>query len=305
MILSLLAMALGAEPAPEIPPAAPLTAPSLASLDSQTASGFADALMAADDPYNALTWYRLALYLDPARPDADALRFRQALAYERGERFPAAVFAYGQVGGGLADDAAYRAALADYHAGNPLSADVGLERLPLFYPDSNLLPQAAFARGVLALESRDLDAAVVRFSAFPYPDSPLAPRAAALASAAQEPVERRSPALAGALSIVPGLGQLYAGHPGDAAMAALVNIPVGVTSALLLTDGIRTHRAGPLVAGGILGAAFVITYPSNLLGAWRGANRTNTRNRQLRAEALLGSAYDPSLQLDADEVALP
>ncbi len=296
LILSLLANALAAEPAPATPAAV---------LDSRAASGFADTLMSAGDPYNALTWYRLALYLEPSRPDADALRFRQALAYERGERFPAAVFAYGQVGGALADDAAYRSALADFHAGNPLSADVSLERLPLFFPDSEWVPAAGYLRGVLALQSKDLDAAVVRFESFNAPSSTFAPRAAALAAAAREPIPHKAPLLAGALSVVPGLGQLYGGHPGDAAMAAIVNIPVGVTSALLLRDGIQTGRSGTLVAGAILGGAFVITYPSNLLGAYRGALRANEHNKQRRAEALLGQAWDPALMLDPDDVPLP
>lgn len=303
LILSLLATALAADPAPA--PAADVAPPMVATVDSPAASGFADSLMAAGDAYNALTWYRLALYLDPARPDADALRFRVALAYERGDRFPAAVYAYGQVGGSLADDAAYRSALADFHAGNPLSADVSLERLPLFYPDSELAPTAAYLRGVLALERKDLSAAEARFAAFNMPDSALAPKAAALAEAARAPVRTRAPLLAGALSVVPGLGQLYAGHPGDAAMAAIVNIPVGVTSALLLREGVQTGHTGVLVAGAILGGAFVITYPSNLLGAYRGALRANERERQLRAESLLGQAWDPSLMLDPDDVPLP
>lgn len=309
MILCLLAVTLAAEPTPApAAPSSPAPAPAppeLPSVDSARASAFADSLMEAGDPYNALTWYRLALFLEPDRPDAQAIRFREALAYERGQRYPAAVFAYGQVSGALADDAAYRSAVADFHAGNPLSADLNLERVPLFFPDSALLPQAAFARGYLALQSKDLSAAAQRFEAFNYPDSPLAPRAAALAASAREPLPHKSPALASALSLVPGLGQLYAHHPGDAAMAALVNIPLGVTSGLLIADAVENRRAGTAVAGGLLGLAFAFTYPSNVLGAYRGAQRENERIRQVRAEELLGQAYDPSLQLDPGEVDLP
>lgn len=302
----LLATALAAEPAlPEAPPAPPAEA-AAPGLTADQAAAFGDHLLAQKDGFNALTWYRLALFLEPARPDADALRFKQALAYERGERYPAAVFAYGQVGGALADRAAYRGALADHRAGNDVSADLALERLGLFFPDSRWAPPAAYARGVLALQRFDLDVAQARFSAFPYADHALAPRAAALAGEAAAPVPRKSPALAAGLSVVPGLGQLYAGHPGDAFMAALFNIPLGLGAGLLLADGIEQQRPTEIAAGAVLGTVFLAaTWPSNLVGAWRGAERTNQHRERRRAEALLQQAWDPSLELDAQDVELP
>lgn len=299
MILSLIAVALAAEPVPSETPAPP-------ALSAEQAAAFGDHLLAEGDAYNALTWYRLALFLDPQRPDADALRFREGLAYERGERFPAAVFAYGQVGGDLADRAAYRAALADHRAGNDLSADLSLERVGLFFPESEWAPRAAFARGVLALRAFDLDKAEAQFGAFDFPSSPLAPRASALALAAAEPIPKKSPKLAAGLSLVPGLGQLYAGHPGDAFMAALFNIPLGLGSGLLLADGIDQGRPTEIAAGAVLGTVFLAaTYPSNLVGAYRGAKRTNERRERVRAEALLQQAWDPGLELDSNDVTPP
>ncbi len=310
MILCLIATALAAEPAPgpELPsataPRAELPQPPALSADQAVA--FGDHLLAQGDAYNALTWYRLALFLDPQRPDAEALRFRVGLAYERGERYPAAVFAYGQVGGPLADRAAYRAAIADHRAGNEAAADLGLERVGVFYPGSEWAPRADFARGIFALQRYDLETAQTRFAAFSHPESPLAPRAAELATAASEPVPRKSPALAASLSVVPGLGQLYAGHPGDAMMAALFNVPLALGAGLLLADGVEQQRPTEIAAGAVLGSVFVVAfYPSNVIGAWRGAERTNQMRERRRSEALLQQAWAPDLELDAGEVEPP
>lgn len=297
----------GAAPAPA-PPPPPVEAPAPAppSVDAATAVAFGDHLYAEGDAYNALTWYRLALFLDPGRPDADALRFREAMAYERGERYPAAVFAYGQVTGPMADRAAYRSALCEEHAGNPTSARVSMERVAAYYPDSPWAPRAAFAEGVMALRRYDLATASRTFGAFSYPDSPLAPRATHIAAEAAEPLPRKRPLLAAGLSVLPGLGQLYAGHPGDAMMAALFNIPLGLGAGLLLADGIEQKRGVEIGAGAVLGSVFwLATYPSNLIGAWRGAQRTNKQHERRKAEALLKEAWDPSLELDIDDVQAP
>lgn len=299
MTLLLLAAALAAEPTPPVVESTP-------ALDARTAVAFGDHLLTSGDPYNALTYFRLALFLEPERPDAESLRFRIGLAYERGERWPAAVFAYGQVGGDLADRAAYRAALAEHRAGVAGAADLALERVTLFFPDSSWAPRAAYARGVLALQAGELQQAESLFAAFSFPDHALAPRARSLAEAAALPLPRRSPTLAASLSVVPGLGQLYAGHPGDALMAALFNIPLGVGSGLLLADGIETGRPVEIAAGAVLGSVFLVaTYPSNLIGAWRGAVRTNEHRERRAAEALLEQAWEPSLELGAEDVRAP
>lgn len=304
MILCLIAIATATEPAP--PPAAPLPATvAPPAVDAATAAAFGDHLLGQGDGYNALTWYRLALFLDPHAPGADALRFREALAYERGERWEAAVYAYGQVQGELAAQAGYRAALCEQRAGNAAAADLGLGNVAAFHPDSPWAPRAAYARGALALERHDLDAAAAALSAFPYPSDPLAPRAASLAAAAAEPLPQKRPALAAGLSVLPGLGQLYAGHPGDAFMAAAFNWTAGVGGALLLADGIKEKRPLEIGAGAFLAGVFSLTWPSNVVGAYRGAIRTNEHRERRAAEALLQQAWTPELELEAEDVVLP
>lgn len=306
VVTATLSLEPGAPPAPA-PPPVEAPAPAAPAVDATTALAFGDHLYQQGDAYNALTWYRLALFLEPDRPDAEALRFREAMAYEKGERYPAAIFAYGQVTGSLADHAAYRSALCEQRAGNDTSARVSLERVGAYYPDSPWAPRAAYAEGVLALRRFDLATASRTFGSFPYADDPLAPRAARLATAAAEPLPHpKRPMLAAGLSVLPGLGQLYAGHPGDAMMAALFNIPLGLGAGLLLADGIEQKRGVEIGAGAVLGGVFwFATYPSNLIGAWRGAQRTNKQRERRRAESLLKEAWDPSLELDIDDVQAP
>ena len=311
MILSLcsLAAATAASPAALTAPVAladegsapvPLAPP----VEGVDARGFADHLLATGDPYNALTWYRLVLYQEPDAADADAIRFKIGLCYERGRRFDAAVHAYGQVSGGLEGRAMYRVGLSEHAAGRVEVGDAALDGILLFAPGDPWGQRAQYTAGVLALQRSDLDAARRRFEQVPGGD-PLAARAATLAGEAAVPLSQKRPGLAMGLSVVPGLGQLYAGHPGDAAMAFVFNAALGLWSGSLLANGIQDEKPAQIVAGAALGSVFAVTWSANLLGAKRGAQRTNQHRALRRSQALLETAWVPELELAAEGVAVP
>jgi len=282
-------------------------------VDGATARSFADHLLEQGDPFNALTWYRLALYLEPERPDAEVIRFRMAWAYEAGHRWDAAEAAYGQVlGPGLTDRATYRIAAVAAQDGRPEDADRWLsvffsndyEDSFVVHPGSPWAERAPYARGVVALQAHDLDTAARRFAE--VPEGPWRARAQPLAKAAAEPLPSRSPLLAASLSaLVPGAGQTYAGHAGDGLMAFAANAVLGVWSYALLRQGIEQERAWEVGLGCVTGGMFTVTWASNVVGAWRGARRFDETKARDRAEALLGEAWDPTLELRAEDVALP
>jgi TM2 domain-containing membrane protein YozV len=265
--------------------------------DPIRAASFADQLMREDDPYNALTFYRWSLFL--GGPEAD-LRFKIGLAYERGARWEAASYTYGLVRGPLAERAAYRAAICAFRGGEPALANLGFQELR----EEPWRNQVTYTFGLLALEAHDLDLARDAFGAVPI-DSPWSVRARALAQEAETDLPHRSPVLAGTLSIVPGLGQIYAGHLGDGIVAALANGAIGLWSATLLVDGIQRERVWEMGAGVVLGGVFSITYPSNIVGAYRGAGRFNDHVERRRAEELLAEGWDPALEIHATEASLP
>ncbi len=292
---------------PEAPPAAPVGA----TVDAATARSFADRLLDAGDPFNALTWYRLALHLDPDRPDAEVVRFRMAWAYEAGGRWDAAEAAYGQVlGPGLTDRATWRIAAVAAQDGRPQDADrwfavLADEELAL-HPDSPWVTRAPFARGVVALQAHDLPTAARRFAEVPPEADPWGPRAASLATASAVPLPSRSPLLAAVLStVLPGSGQVYTGHLGDGLMAFAASGVLGAWSYTLVRQGVEQERAWEVGLGAVVGGMATLTWSSNVVGAWRGAHRFDDRQARERADALLAEAWDPALELQAADVALP
>lgn len=292
----LCAPVLAQEPVPAAPP-----------VDASVARGFADHLLSAQDPFNALTWYRLALYLDPARPDADAIRFRMAWAYEKGERYDAAEVAYGDLAGtSLASRAAYRSAAVSLLQEDWSAADQAFEAVTLYHPGTDWAARAAFARGITWLEANQLQRAATAFSQVPQGEGPWDERAATLGEQALAPTARRSPLLAASLSaVVPGAGQAYSGHVGDGVMALLANGVLGVWSYTLLRDGLEEDQAWETGMGSVIGAMFLVTWSSNVLGGWRSAERYQHTQARHRAEDLLQQAFDPELELQTGDVRLP
>jgi hypothetical protein len=280
MIPFLLAVARAEEPAVEEPPPP--------AVDAATAAAFADHLLAGGDAYGALGWYRLSDFLAPD----PATTFRIGLAYEHGERFAAAADVYGRLD---SPDAALRAAICLHRAGEPGRAELVLTELPLRYPGSPQAEHAGYIRGLLALEAHDLEAAAARLSAV---TGPLSQPAAALSQAALQPIPHRSPGLATTLSLIPGVGQLYAGHVGDGLLALAVSGGLGLWSGTLLSVGISEQRPGLTAAGGVLAGATLVTWSSNLVGAYTGAVRFNEGAARRRAEGLLEQAHRADLSLD-------
>ena len=281
MIRFLLAVASAEEP-----PAAPAPAPP--AVNAQTAVDFADHLLRSGDAFSALSWYRLADFLQPAPQTA----WRIGLAYEHGSQFEAAAYSYGQL---ATAQAGWRAAVCQFHAGSPQMADLQLAELPALFPGTPEADRADYLRGVLALKQHDLSGAQERFAMV---SGPLAPRASELAAAASSPIPYKSPALATTLSFIPGLGQLYTGHIGDGVIAMVVSGGLGLWSGTLLATGISESRPGLTAAGGVLAGMTVVTWSSNLVGAYSGAVRFNTHAARRQSEALLEEAWMPELALE-------
>lgn len=272
-------------------------------------AAFADHLLDLGDAFNALTWYRRALFERPDRPDAGALRARMALAYERGDRYDDAEASWLAV----ADDfpelrgvALYRAAALQLEADRPSVARMHLQDLRISAP--GWAERADLVEGMSWLAEGRLEEGGRALTAFStrYPTSSWAPAARTAADLARQPVRRRSPVLAGAMSLVlPGSGQVYAGNPGDGLMAFAAAGLLGAWSATLLAYGVEQDRGWATVSGGVLGGAAAFVWVGNVVGASRGARRTNAFLARRQAERSLAALQDPRLELRAEDVALP
>jgi hypothetical protein len=273
-------------------------------------TAFADHLLRSGDPFNALTWYRLGLFLESDRADAPSLLFRIGLCYELGDRHSAAEEAYLDLAGRFphwSPRATYRAAMALAEAGEPEVAQLHLGEVVLEGEGTGWAERAAFMNGVVLVQAGHLESADLAFAAFPnsWPDSALVSRATAVRAHLEAPVPHRSPALAGVMStILPGSGQLYAGHHGDAVMAFLASAVLGAWSFTLVRYGVEDDRGWAVAGGTVLGTLAVFTWSSNVVGAVRGAKRTNRHLLLRHTEAILREVDHPDLERTPEDVLL-
>lgn len=137
-----------------------------------------------------------------------------------------------------------------------------------------------FRRIWVAIARADLEQALRRWQSFGLPQTvPI--DAAAFGADLQALIDRprKYPTLAGVLSILPGLGQLYAGHLGDALSAFLVNGALAAATVI----AVSSEAWGLTVLSGTLLAAF---WSGNIYGAVTQAREADLRREVQALERL-------------------
>lgn len=260
---------------------------------------FADRLLATGEQYRAITEYlRFESYF-PRDPRAAEMPLRIAAAYLYGGRPDQAIAALGPA---LASDrqdlrsgARYLQGRAYYRAG---AFDLALESFET---------RAEGPLGELASRGRLL--ALLRLGRRPEALELLDTQGAgglgpALASSLAErlratpPPKRRSPGLAGALSILPGAGQLYAGRPRDALVSFLIN-------GLFVFGSVQSFRSGNEAAGVLLASIEAGWYAGNITSAVSSARRRNELEQERYLERVAGiSALEARSRAEEAEILL-
>lgn len=248
--------------------------------EAMKAAEFAAHLERRGDHYRAIGEYERALFLSPVSMEAPRWRFAIAEAYRAGEQFDAALKAYDALGTDLpawrgpAQLGAAKAELAAGHAEQAVARaraaiEAGLEE--------GRTREAHYVEGWALLKAHRDPEAAEAFAKARGADA-LGQGADRLAAAVPEleSIPHRSPALAGVLGVVPGLGHLYLGQPGIAASALVWNGLFGWA----LYDALR-ERQWSLAA--VLGLFEAMWYGGSILGAIGGAERYN---RDARVNAL-------------------
>lgn len=151
--------------------------------------------------------------------------------------------------------------------------------------------QRLYDRGWKLLETGQWQAAAVAFDRVPV-NSSLGAKAAWLSARAGkgDDLDMKSPSLAGWLSIVPGLGQLYVGRDRDAAWAAGLSFGLGGLAVGVIAVG------APVVT--VLGAAMV----TPVAAAFYGGNIHNAVTSAVRANDLTRAAFLARLKKDVAAV---
>ncbi|MBN2799685.1 MAG: hypothetical protein JXX28_11110, partial [Deltaproteobacteria bacterium] len=269
-------------------------------VDAELAIRFADHLLRGDDPFNALTWYRLGSFLsEEPRPGAE---LRAAWCYELGSRYDAAEAAYIAVGERypqLAEVTGWRAAMASRAAGRVGMARVYLQEISLDAPGTPAAARAQWMEALLAIEQgQDAYGAAHLDVGGAY-----AARSAETLARLQAPYRVVSPTGAGVMSaVLPGSGQVYAGHWGDGVMALLTTAGSGALSYTLLRYGAEEDRGWAKTAGVSFGTLSGFFWASEVLGAVRGAQRANRLSRSHHLDEVFAAAITPDLEVSAEAV---
>jgi len=253
---------------------------------------FAVDLFDQRDYYRAVTEFkRYAFY---SRTTDGALRTDYAVAacYQNAREWPRAIDAWRMLmlkhsSHAVVNEAAYRLAECMIANEDYVSAVAVLDR----YAEeadaqADYIDDACFLKGIALLAQRKWAAGAAQFELFrsSYPNSALADSAKSILSTATklETMPSQSPAKAALLSsFVPGLGQGYAGRPGDGWTAFLVNAAIAGFTINRFDRG--DHSAAyPML---LMATTF---YAGNVHGAARAAVSVNRE----REDQLIGKAMN-------------
>jgi hypothetical protein len=274
------AEAASAEPTTSEPPPAALSSPPVPVFEAGAVRAFADHLLEDGDAYRAIGEYRRYLFLSPGSGDADLVTYRIALAYLVGEQHTSAI-AWGER---VENDPEARPEVrwaawaavgrAFFDLGQHGSAAIHLAHPPRDFDDSATAGWADYVRGWSRLQRHELEEAAAAFAAVPAGTEWHGPGLALAEELSSPPrLSRRSPVLAGLLSIVPGLGHLYLGMWGTALSALTWN----GAFAWGLYETARTEQWGLFALLAVLESVW---YTGTIYGAVAGAFRHNRDARQ-------------------------
>ena len=242
--------------------------------------GFSRSLDGEGDYYRAIGEYKRFLYLYPDSPFADEARLAIGRAYVHGEQ-PDAAEAHFLSLAERSPEWRARAQLelgwARYATGRSQAAIFTLRSF-LRWTDSQATADTDRARYLLGwalLAEDDGEAAAQAFSSITA-----LPEKGPLTEAARNwpSLPRKSPLLAGLLSVVPGAGHLYIGEP----LIGLAALGWNGLFSFALYESIRRDQVGVAV---LLGALELIWYTGTIFGAVSGAQKYN---RDVRLQALEG-----------------
>jgi TolA-binding protein/TM2 domain-containing membrane protein YozV len=242
--------------------------------------GFARSLDGEGDYYRAIGEYKRFLYLYPDSPLADEARLAIGRAYVHGEQ-PDAAEAHFLSLAELSPEWRARALLetgwARYSAGRSQAAVFSLQSFLRQYEarDAADADRARYLLGWALLTEDNGEAAMEAFAAVTS-----LPEKGQLTEAAKNwrSLPRKSPLLAGLLSVVPGAGHLYIGEP----LVGLAALGWNGLFSFALYESIRRDQVGVAV---LLGALELIWYTGTIFGAVSGAQKYN---RDVRLQALEG-----------------
>jgi len=254
-------------------------------IDSDKQFAFAETLFTQGEFRQAIDEYRRFVYFFPNDPRTDTARFNVGRSYMELNEFEQAVMAFRALlnrapKGALFLDSYRRISECQVKLRQYDAAVRTLENLIKQTDDRDIRDEANYRIGWIYIETGSFHAARDYLNRIRPQNRTLYNIDHLFAELAKEPLlEKKSPLLAGTLSIVPGLGYLYCDRLGDALISFIVN------SAMIYATYAAIDNDNPAL-GGILAFVELGFYSANIYGSTTSAHKFNRRKEQDFIETL-------------------
>ncbi len=244
----------------------------------------------------AILEYERFLFFYPDSPLADTARFRLGLSHFRQDAYQPAIVTFGQLIKQRAEQGAFDVEkdplpeamilmARSYAALNARKQALTLlQRLISEAKDPAIADAARMEMGWINLEAGQWENARAAFGSVTSENQSRHEIPTLLEQMASAlPLERKSPAAAGILSILPGAGYLYTNRNSDALTAFLLNTAIMAATWEALDNGNE-------ILGGILGLVSLGFYAGNIQGSIAAAHKYNADRRAGFIESLKPNA---------------
>lgn len=244
---------------------------------------FAEALFEEKDYYRAISEYKRYIFYNKDSPQISYCLFKIGECYQRSKKWFEAVDSFKKVIQNYpksiyAIDSRYQIGLTYYRAGLTSLAISNFEVLNTDIPDNPYRDTAQYLIGVAYIDEMKWDDASREFNKLilNYPESKHKENALKLATGCEKGknLPKKSPVLAGCLSIFPGLGQIYSDRYKDGLNSFIINGLFGYLT--YYSYYIEKDKDIPnYTSAYIFGTIGTIFYLANIYGAINSARNAN------------------------------
>jgi tetratricopeptide (TPR) repeat protein len=223
----------------------------------------------------AIAEYERFIYLFPGNMRAPEARFNIGMAYYSEKQYPEAIQTFNELSGAVDKGSAYQArsfflaAESQTRIGLQSSALTTLNNLATLSDDMDVKDEAHYRMGWIFLETANWERAQTYFQKISHPNHTkyrLADLNKNFKNTAN--IHHKSPAMAGALAILPGAGYLYCNRPRDALISFLLN-------GGLIFAAYEAFDNDMVALGGVISFVEIGFYSGNIYGSISSAHKYN------------------------------
>jgi tetratricopeptide (TPR) repeat protein len=255
--------------------AVPSYAETTVTINAEKQFQYAEQLFSQKKYILAIAEYERFIYLFPGDERVPEARFNMGMAYYSERQYPEAIQTFKELSGAVDKGSVYHAraffmtAESQTRIGRQASALTTLHNLATLSDDADVKDEAYYRMGWIFIETANWEKAQTYFKRISHPNHAKY-RLADLNKNIEITgnIHHKSPAMAGALAILPGAGYLYCNRPQDALISFLLN-------GGLIYAAYEAFDNDMLALGGVISLVEFGFYSGNIYGSISSAHKYN------------------------------